>query len=141
MDKTRRNNRLPNSVPIWIYCWFHHGRSIGRRLTIANDSWGVEAFSQAHVYKTTSTDAEILLYVNSTKFTWLSTLWRLMNLKATNGRTDKNFIKLMVLLNEMFPDWNTLSTCNYETKKIICPLDMEYKRIHVCPNNCILYKK
>jgi len=50
-----------------------------------------KSFSQAHVYETMSVDAETLLYVDSTKFTRLSTVLRLMNLKATNGWTDKSF--------------------------------------------------
>ena len=46
---------------------------------------GVEAFAQAHVYETMFADAETPLYVSSTKFTRLSAILRLMNLKATNG--------------------------------------------------------
>jgi len=64
-----------------------------------------------------------------------------MNLKATNGWTDKSFTELLVLLNEMFPEGNTLPTQNYDTKKILCPMGMKYKRIHACPNDCILYSK
>jgi len=41
----------------------------------------------------------------------------------------------------MFPEGNTLSTQNYDAKKILYPMGMEYKRIHACPNDCILYKK
>ena len=65
---------------------------------------GAEAFAQAHVYETISTDSETLLYVGSTKFTRLSAVLRLMNLKATNGWTDKSFTELSVLLNEMLLD-------------------------------------
>jgi len=64
-----------------------------------------------------------------------------VNLKAANEWTDKNFTKLLVLLNEMFPKSNTLPTRNYDAKKILCPMDIEYTRIHACPNDCILYKK
>ncbi|WVZ00540.1 hypothetical protein V8G54_026609 [Vigna mungo] len=88
-----------------------------------------------------STDAKTPLYVGSTKFTRLSAVLRLMNLKASNGWTDKSFTELLTLLNEMLPDGNTLPTRNYDAKKILCPMGMEYKRIHVCPNDCILYRK
>jgi len=64
---------------------------------------GAEAFAQAHVYETMSTDVKIPLYVGSTKFTRLSAVLRLMNLKATNGWTDKSFTELLVLLNKMLP--------------------------------------
>jgi len=65
---------------------------------------GVEAFTQAHMYETMSADAETSLYVGSTKFTRLSSVLRLVNLKASNGWTDKNFTELLVLLNEMLPE-------------------------------------
>jgi len=102
---------------------------------------GAEAFAQTHVYETMSDDAKTLLYVGSTKFTRLSAVLRLMNLKATNGWTDKSFIELLVLLNEMLSEGNTLPTRNYDVKKILCPMGMKYKRIHACPNDCILYRK
>jgi len=75
---------------------------------------GAEAFAQAHVYETMSAYAETSLYVGSTKFTRLSAILRLMNLKATNGWTDKSFTELLVLLNEMLPEGNTLPTRNYD---------------------------
>ena len=45
------------------------------------------------------------------------------------------------LLCDMFPEGNTMPTCNYDAKKILCPMDMEYKKIHACPNDCVLYRK
>ena len=86
-------------------------------------------------------DVETLLYVGSTKFTQLSAILRLINLKPTNGWMDKSFIELLVLLSEMLIDGNTLPTRNYDVKKSLCPIGMEYKRIHACPKNCILYRK
>jgi len=41
----------------------------------------------------------------------------------------------------MLTEGNTLPTQNYDAKKILCPMGMEYKRIHECPKDCILYKK
>jgi len=64
-----------------------------------------------------------------------------MNLKATNSWTGKTFIELLVLLNEMLPEENTLPIRNYNAKKILCSMGMVYKRIHAYPNDCILYRK
>jgi len=64
-----------------------------------------------------------------------------MNLKAINGWADKSFMKLLQLLKEMLPAGNSLPNHNYEAKNILCPMDMEYKKIHACPNDSILYKK
>jgi len=57
-----------------------------------------------------SADAETPLYVGSTKFTQLSAVLRLVDLKAINGWTGKSFTELLVLLNEMLPKENTLPT-------------------------------
>ena len=100
---------------------------------------GVKAFAQAHVYETMSPKTP--LSVGSTKFTRLSTILRLTNLKATNGWTDKSFTKLLVLLNVMLLKGNTLPIRNCNAKKILCPMGMKYKRIQACPNDCILYGK
>jgi len=99
---------------------------------------GTKAFVQVHVHETMSTDVETSLYVGSIKFTRLLMVLRLMNLKATNWWTDKSFIKLLVLLNEMLPNENTLPTCNYDAKSILSLMDMEYKMIYACFNDCIL---
>jgi len=29
---------------------------------------------------------------------------------------------------------------NYEAKKILCPMGLEYQKIHACPNDIALYK-
>jgi len=48
---------------------------------------------------------------------------------------------LLELLKEMLPENNTLPICNYEVKKVLCPMDLEYQKIHACPNDCVLYKE
>ena len=34
-----------------------------------------------------------------------------------------------------------MSTSHYEAKKILCPMVMEHRKIHACPNDCIFYRK
>ena len=34
-----------------------------------------------------------------------------------------------------------MSTSHYEAKKILCPIGIEYQKIHASPNDCILYRK
>jgi len=72
-----------------------------------------------HVYEMMSTNAKTSLYVNSTKFTWLLVVLRVMNLNLTNEWINKSFKKLLVLLNEMLPDGNTLPTCNYDANHVL----------------------
>ena len=56
------------------------------------------------------------------------------------GWTNKSFTKLLQLLKDMLSGGNTLPNWNYEAKNILCPMRMEYRKIHSCPNDCILYR-
>ncbi|XP_058787489.1 uncharacterized protein LOC131661866 isoform X2 [Vicia villosa] len=85
-------------------------------------------------------EAEQNLYPGC-KFTKLSFIVHLYHLKCLNGWTDKSFSMLLELLCDAFPKENTLPKSFYETKKIISGLGLSYEKIHVCPNECILYWK
>jgi len=102
---------------------------------------GDDVFKHAHVYENLCNDAKTSLYPGCIKFTRLSVILRLFNVKAKNGWTDKSFTKLLELLSDIFPEGNTMPTCNYDSKKILCSMGMKYKKIHACPNDCVLYKK
>jgi len=43
-------------------------------------------------------------------------------------------------VHDLLPEDNTLPKSYYQAKKILCPMGMEYQKIHACPNDCILYK-
>ncbi|XP_019153459.1 PREDICTED: uncharacterized protein LOC109149923 [Ipomoea nil] len=81
------------------------------------------------------------LFPGSTKFTKLSGVLKLYNLKAKNGWSDKSFTGLLELIKDMLPGDNELPNSTYEAKKMLCPLGMDIERIHACPNDCILYWK
>ena len=70
----------------------------------------------------------------------LSATLSLFNLKAKNGWTDKSFTDLLKLLKDMLPADNTLPKCNYDAKNLLCPMGFDFKKIHACPNDCILYQ-
>jgi hypothetical protein len=84
-------------------------------------------------------EAEQNLYPGCKKFSKLSFIVHLYHLKCLNGWTDKSFSMLLELLSDAFPEENTLPKSFYETKKIISGLGLSYEKIHVCPNECILY--
>jgi Transposase family tnp2 len=79
------------------------------------------------------------LYPECTKFSKISVVFKLYNLKAKNGWSDKSFTSLLQLLGEMLPENNVLPDSTYGAKKLLCPLSMEVKIINACPNDCILY--
>ena len=86
-------------------------------------------------------DAEKPLYSGCKKFTILSIVVKLLDIKAKNGWSDKSFTTLLKLLHEAFPEDNELPVSTYQAKKLTCPMGLEVERIHACPNDCILYRK
>jgi hypothetical protein len=74
-----------------------------------------------------------------TKLTKTITVFKLYNLKAKNGWSDKSFISLLEILKDILPENNEIPDSTYKAKKILCPLMMEAERISVCPNDCMLF--
>nr|KYP32182.1 hypothetical protein KK1_047183 [Cajanus cajan] len=97
--------------------------------------------AQSHVYDTLKSDSKTPLFPECTTFTRLSVVLRFMNLKAKYGWSDKSFTELLELLKLMLPKDNTLPDRHYEVKKVLCPMGLQYKKIHACPNDCIFYRK
>ncbi|XP_028189367.1 uncharacterized protein LOC114375713 [Glycine soja] len=60
--------------------------------------------------------------------------------QARFGWSDKSFTELLMLLKNILPVDNMLPKNHYEAKKILCPVGMEYQKIHACRNDCILYR-
>ena len=87
-----------------------------------------------------SSESKRPLYPGCTKFTKLSAVLKLLNLKADNGWSDKSFTSLLELLRKMLPDNNELPCTIYQAKKLICPMGLKIEKIHACPNDCVLYR-
>ncbi|KAJ9552408.1 hypothetical protein OSB04_016453 [Centaurea solstitialis] len=85
-------------------------------------------------------DSEKSFYVGCSKFTKLSAVLKLFNLKANNGWSDKSFTSLLEILHEMLPEDNELPVSLYQAKKLMCLMGLEIERIHACPNDCMLYR-
>ncbi|KAL4556637.1 hypothetical protein LXL04_034791 [Taraxacum kok-saghyz] len=85
-------------------------------------------------------DNEKPLYEGCKKFTKISAVLKLFNLKENNGWSDKSFTETLEVINEMLPEGNELPVSIYQAKKITCSMDLEIERIHTCPNHCILYR-
>ncbi|XP_028208335.1 uncharacterized protein LOC114391537 [Glycine soja] len=137
--------------------WIWHGELVGHTATcpphpvelqsgdLMEDmicDLGQEGFRECHadIYDALQTDAHMPLYVGCKSFTRLSAVLALVNLKARFGWSDKSFTELVLLLKNMFPEHNSLPKSHYEAKKILCPVGLEYQRIHACPNDCLLYR-
>ena len=85
------------------------------------------------------TDQE--LFCGCKKHSTLSFILELFHKKCMNGWSNKSFTELLGTLRETFPEGEKLPKSSYEVKKIISELGLGYKKIHVCPNSCILFWK
>ncbi|XP_031092935.1 uncharacterized protein LOC115997509 [Ipomoea triloba] len=74
-------------------------------------------------------NAEKPLLPGSTKFTKLSAVLKLYNLKAKNGWSDKGFTELLELLKVMLLGDNELPNSTYEAKKIVGLHKYHYQKI------------
>jgi len=66
----------------------------------------------------------------------LGTTLELLQWKAKNGISDW---EITVDPKKMLPKPNKFPTTTYKAKKIVCPPRLQIEKIHVCPNDCILY--
>jgi hypothetical protein len=74
------------------------------------------------------------------QYTRLFAMVKLFQLNVTNRWSDYSFKELLMLLMDMLPQGNTVPEIVYEAKQIIYPLGLEVGKIHMCKNDCILYR-
>ncbi|CAM8932305.1 unnamed protein product [Rhodiola kirilowii] len=96
--------------------------------------------ARPQVLESLRNDSELPLYEGCSKYTRLSATLKIFNLKAKNGWSDVSFTELLTLVKDMLPEDNTLPNRCYEAKKVMCPMGIDYEKIHACPNDCILYR-
>ena len=84
------------------------------------------------------TEGKQPLYPGSIKFTSLSFIIKLYGLKCTHGFSESAFSGILELIKEAFPDVNLPPSFN-KAKNMIRELGLDYQKIHVCPNDCMLY--
>ncbi|XP_074328065.1 uncharacterized protein LOC141665977 [Apium graveolens] len=78
------------------------------------------------------------LYPESKKFTHLSFIVRLYQLKCIHGFSEVAFSDLLDLIKEALPNINVSSSFN-SAKVMIKDLGLDYQKIHACPNDCMLF--
>ncbi|KAL6551372.1 hypothetical protein OROMI_021860 [Orobanche minor] len=78
------------------------------------------------------------LYPGCTNFSRLSFKVRLYYLKCAHGISESAFGDLLKLIKEAFPHAHLPLSFN-AAKNIIKDLGIDYKKIHACPNSCMLY--
>ena len=65
---------------------------------------------------------------------------KLLHIKSFYRISNVAFNAILKLLSSAFPACS-IPTSYHEAKKLICALGLGYVSIHVCPNNCVLFRK
>ena len=79
------------------------------------------------------------IYPGCTKYTRLSFTTKLLEFKNASNYSDKVFNSLIKIIMDVLPKNHTLPESYYEMKKVMKSLRVEYKKIDVCENDCMLF--
>jgi hypothetical protein len=83
-------------------------------------------------------DGEQPLYEGCTKYSKLAFLVKLYHIKCLCGMSDKAMTMILELLQDAF-EHAKIPSSFYEAKKTVTKLGLNYEKIPVCPNDCMLY--
>ena len=86
-------------------------------------------------------EAQRELYPGCTNFSRLTFVIKLLHVKSYCRITNSAFSMFLKILSEAFPEFNTVPKSYDESKKMLRELGLGYTSIHVCPNNCVLFRK
>nr|CAD1817795.1 unnamed protein product [Ananas comosus var. bracteatus] len=81
------------------------------------------------------------IYPGCKRYSKLSFLVHLLNLKCLNGWTDKSVTMLLEFLIDLLPNNANIPKSYYEARKIIKDLGLDYVKIDACKNDCVLFRK
>jgi hypothetical protein len=81
------------------------------------------------------------LYPGCSKFSRFSFLVKLVHMKSLYRISNSAFSAIVKLLAEALPECNTLPNSYNEANNFLKELGLGYDSIHVCFNNCVLFRK
>jgi hypothetical protein len=93
------------------------------------------------IFKSLMEQAKQQLYPGCTEFTRFSFVVNMLHLKSYYRISNSAFTAFLKLLCSAFPEGNRLPKSYDEAKKMLRQLGLGYVSIHVCPNNCVLFRK
>ncbi|XP_020245318.1 uncharacterized protein LOC109823444 [Asparagus officinalis] len=85
-------------------------------------------------------DAKKPLYPNCQKYSKLSFIVRLFQIKCLNKWSNKSLSSLLELLKDLLPEDNLVPKTWYEAKKVMDEMGLKCNKIHACCNDCVLFR-
>ena len=86
-------------------------------------------------------EAKRELYPGCINFSRFTFVIKMLHVKSYYRITNSEFSTILKILLEAFPQFNTIPKSYDEAKKMLRELGLGYESIHVCPNNCVLFRK
>jgi len=111
------------------------------RLDVENEVGAKEPCDKESFLKTVMREAKRQLYPGCSKFSRFSLVVRLLHMKSLYRISNSAFTAHMKVLADAFPEHNTLPKSYDEAKGILKELGLGYESIHMCYNNCVLFRK
>jgi predicted DNA binding CopG/RHH family protein len=74
-----------------------------------------------------------------TKVTVLVSVTRLMAIKSKFAFSNNCYKELLNLISDVLPENHKMPKDKYQSKKLLSRLGMDYEKIDVCDNNCMLF--
>jgi hypothetical protein len=97
--------------------------------------------TSSHFFEAVMKEAKRQLYPSCSKFPRFSFVVKLLHMKSLYRTSNSTFSAILKLLAEAFLECNTLPKSYNEAKNLLKELDLGYDSIHVCFNNCVLFRK
>jgi len=84
-------------------------------------------------------DSNEPLWDGCTNNSKLPAVAHVFTIKSDHGLSEAGYEKIIELVRSIFPEGNRLKENFYATKSMMKPLGLEYQKINMCPNFCMLY--
>ena len=69
----------------------------------------------------------------------LRAMLSILNLQKTFGWSNASVSTLFELMHKILPKGNSMPQSQDEARKMLVTIGLDYKIIHACPNDCVLY--
>jgi hypothetical protein len=107
----------------------------------AREDGDAEPHDKQSFFANVMKDAKRELYRGCTKFSKFSFMVKVPHMKSLYRISNYAFFAILKLLAESFLESNTLPKSYNEAKNLLKELSLVYESIHVCFNNCVLFRK
>ena len=106
----------------------------------AGQDEGNPSSDAASHFKQLIEEAKRELYPGCNNFSRFTFVIKMLHVKSYYRITNSGFSAILKILSEAFPEFNTIPKSYEEAKKMLRELGLGYVSIHVCPNNCVLFR-